>query len=69
VFIYLLTDTQALHIDYTFGRNIRENPYHVPVIRSRLIKALPPLVYDVYDEVVTALNELIPITEGNHLNN
>ena len=67
--VHLLTsDTQRLQVDYVLGRNIRENPYHIPIVRSHLTKALPLLVPEVYDEVVMACNELIPITEGKRLN-
>ena len=68
MFVRLLTDTQQLQIDYTLGRNIRENPYHIPIVRLRLTQALPLLVPEVYDEVVMACNEFIPITEGTFLN-
>ena len=64
----LLTDTQSLQVDYTFGPNIRENPYHIPLIRLRLTQELPLLVPEFYDEVVSACNDLIPITEGERLN-
>ena len=69
--LHLLTDTQQLQVDYTLGQNIRENPYHIPIVRLQLTKALPLLVPEVYDEVVMACNEFIPITEGkrpNHQN-
>lgn len=56
--------TQILQSDYTLGRNLRENPYHVPILRSQLTKALPLLVPEVHDEIVAACNEFIPITEG-----
>ena len=67
-FVRLLTDTQQLQFDYTIGVNVVKNPYHVPIVRLRLTQALPLLVPEVYDEVVMACNEFIPITEGNRLN-
>jgi hypothetical protein len=67
--LYICSPTsQALQIEHTFGLNIKENAYHVPLIRLRLTKALPILVPEVYDEVVAACNEYIPITEGNRPN-
>jgi len=54
---------ELLQIDYTLGVNIRENTYHVPIVRLQLTQALPVLVPEVYDEVVMAFNEFIPITE------
>jgi hypothetical protein len=68
VFVRLLTDTQLLQTDYTLGPSIRENPYHILIIRLQLTQALPLLVSEVYDEVVMACNEFIPITEGKRMN-
>ena len=64
-FVRLLTQTQFLQTDYTLGQNVTDNPYHLPIIRSQLTQALPLLVPEVHDEVVTACNEFIPITEGS----
>jgi hypothetical protein len=63
-FVRLLTHMQGLQTDYTLGPNITENPYHVSIVRSQLTQALPLLVPEVYDEVVMACNEFIPITQG-----
>jgi hypothetical protein len=52
-------------MDYTLGRNMADDPYHLPILRSQMTQALPLLVPEVYDEVVTACNEFIPITEGS----
>jgi hypothetical protein len=60
--------TQTLQTPYTLGTNVRENQYHIPIIRSQLTQSLPLLVPEVYDEVVTACNEFIPITNGMRLN-
>lgn len=49
------------------GPNITKDPYHVPIVRLQLNQALPLLVPEVYDEVVMACNEYIPITEGDRL--
>jgi len=52
-----------LQSHYTLGRNLSENPYHIPIVRSQLTQALPHLVPEVYDEVMTACNEFIPLTK------
>ena len=62
------THRQLFLFDYTLGLNFRENQNHIPIVRSQLTKALPLLVPEVYDEVVMACNECIPITEGKRLN-
>ncbi|KIM39012.1 hypothetical protein M413DRAFT_12344 [Hebeloma cylindrosporum] len=53
---------EALQTEYTVGGQINMNPYHVPIIRAQLTKALPQLMRDVHEEVVDAFNEFIPLT-------
>jgi hypothetical protein len=50
---------------YTVGPHIADNPYHVDVVRNQFKRALPDLMPEVFEEMVDALNEYIPITEGN----
>jgi hypothetical protein len=57
-----------MQLNYTIGPNVTKNPYHLPIIRSQLTQELPLLVPEVYDEVVMACNEFIPITKGKRLN-
>jgi hypothetical protein len=55
---------QLLQTRFTFGRHITENPFHVPIITTRLTKAIPGLVPDVFDEMVAACDEYLPAKEG-----
>ncbi|TCD62558.1 hypothetical protein EIP91_006736 [Steccherinum ochraceum] len=51
---------EVLHMDYTFGNEAHNNPYHIPIIRTSLTRNLGVLYPEVRDELVTASNELIP---------
>ena len=53
-----------MQVEYTVGEEMKENPYHIKILRTRLKHALPLLVPEVYDEVDNAFNELIPRTGG-----
>ncbi|KAJ3514733.1 hypothetical protein NLJ89_g2200 [Agrocybe chaxingu] len=44
------------------GKHISKNPYHVPIVRAQLTRALPRLVPGVYEEVVVAFKDFIPPT-------
>jgi hypothetical protein len=57
--------TQSIQLDYTMGPNIAKDLYHIPIVRGQLTQSLPLLVPEVYDEVIMACNELIPIKEGS----
>jgi hypothetical protein len=51
-------------MEYTIGRHIINNAYHIPLIRTQLTRVLPQLVPEVHEEVVDAFNEFIPPTGG-----
>ncbi|TCD62555.1 hypothetical protein EIP91_006733 [Steccherinum ochraceum] len=51
------------HVDYTFGQEVHSNPYHTPIIRTSLTRDLGVLYPEVRDELVTASNELIPVSD------
>ena len=53
-----------LQIDFTLGEHMRTNPYHIPILRSQLTRALPQLVPEIHEEIVDAFNEFIPLTSG-----
>lgn len=57
---------QTIQTDYTIGPHIGDNPYHVHIVRNQLKRALPNLTPEVYEEMVDAFSELIPVTEGNN---
>jgi hypothetical protein len=51
-------------MEYTFGRHMEKNTYHVPLIRAQLTRVLPQLVPAIHEEVVDTFNEFIPPTSG-----
>ena len=53
-----------IQTEFTIGEQINRNPYHLPLIRTQLTKALPQLMREVHEEVVDSFNEYIPLTSG-----
>ncbi|TFK45956.1 cytochrome P450 [Heliocybe sulcata] len=49
-----------LQITYTLGKNVHENGYHIPIVRSQLTKNLAVLFPEVRDEILAAFNDVIP---------
>jgi hypothetical protein len=45
-------------------RDVHLDPYHVAVVRVPLTRHLGICFPDIYDEVVTAFSDLIPVTNG-----
>ena len=45
---------------YTLGRASRDDPYHVDIIREKLMRSLTAVLPDVIDELSVAVPEYIP---------
>jgi hypothetical protein len=45
-------------------RDVHLDPYHVAVVRGLLTRHLGICFPDIYDEVVAAFSDLIPVTDG-----
>jgi septum formation topological specificity factor MinE len=56
--------TQSLQSRFTLNHHVMQNRIQVSIIRTRLTKETPGLVADVYDEVVEACNQYIPVKDG-----
>lgn len=54
---------QALQLSHTFGKELLDHGYHIPVIRSQLTRHLSPLFLDIHDEIVQSFNDLLPRTD------
>ncbi|KAK0205563.1 cytochrome P450 [Desarmillaria ectypa] len=50
-------------MDYSFGRFLRLDPYHLDVVRGALTRNIGNCFADVQDEIKAAFNDLIPMTE------
>lgn len=55
---------ESLNSRYTIGRTWIDDPYHVDIIRERLMRTLPVVLPDVLDELSLAVPAHIP-TKGN----
>ncbi|KAF9067174.1 cytochrome P450, partial [Rhodocollybia butyracea] len=55
---------EDMQTDYTLGPASRVNPYHVPVVRSPLTRALPARFHDLRDEIVASFADLVPAKES-----
>ena len=56
---------QFIQTEYTIDFLDKHDYYHVGVIRSNLIRNIPTIFKDVYDELLLALNDSIPtVSEG-----
>ena len=51
---------QFLQMRYTIGRASAEDPYHVEIIKDKLMRALPTVTPETIDELAVAIPELIP---------
>ncbi|KJA23965.1 hypothetical protein HYPSUDRAFT_39491 [Hypholoma sublateritium FD-334 SS-4] len=54
---------ESLQVNYTLGENVSSKPYHIPIVRAQLTRALPELVPEVIDEIQQAFGDVIPPTE------
>ncbi|KAF8833481.1 cytochrome P450 [Paxillus ammoniavirescens] len=55
---------ENLKVKYLFGHDVYHNPYHLPILRSRLIRNLGILYPDIRDEIVMAFEETLDL-RGN----
>ncbi|KAF9067154.1 cytochrome P450 [Rhodocollybia butyracea] len=56
--------SENMQTDYTIGKVVRVNTYHVPVVRSPLTRALPARFHDLRDEIVASFADLVPAKES-----
>ncbi|GBE89843.1 Ent-kaurene oxidase [Sparassis crispa] len=58
---------EMLHSEYTIGRDVSEDAYHIGVVRGQLTRNLSALLPDVIDEVGMAFEEHIPVNDEGWL--
>ncbi len=51
-------------MEYTIGRDVFADPYHINVVRSALTRNIAVRFEDVADEIQEAFHDNIPMTEG-----
>ncbi|KAF7792531.1 hypothetical protein EIP86_003572 [Pleurotus ostreatoroseus] len=49
-------------VKYIFSPAVRQNPYHIGIIRQQLTRSLAMLFPEIIDEIATAFEELVPCT-------
>ena len=52
---------QVLQLKYTLTRESINDPYHVEIIREKLMRTLSMVLPDVIDELATAVPDYIPV--------
>ena len=52
-----------MHFKHTTGRGAAEDPYHIEIIREKLMRTLPVVLPDVLDELTLAVPAFIPTSE------
>ncbi|OBZ73434.1 Ent-kaurene oxidase [Grifola frondosa] len=53
---------ELVQTQYTLGPSIRDNPYHIPVVRSQLTRNLAEIFPEVHDEIIASFTDAIPLT-------
>ncbi|CCM05809.1 uncharacterized protein FIBRA_08043 [Fibroporia radiculosa] len=60
VLSFLETGLETVQGDYTLGRAVHENPYHISLVRSQLTRSLSAIFPQMMDEISTAFEDTIP---------
>ncbi|KAF8503961.1 cytochrome P450, partial [Gautieria morchelliformis] len=55
---------ETLAISWTFGANLRADPYHLSIVKSQLTRNLGNLFPDLQEEIQLAFRDIIPPTEN-----
>ncbi|KAF5315413.1 hypothetical protein D9619_007343 [Psilocybe cf. subviscida] len=56
-------DEAAIQLKYTLGAETMEDPFHIPVVRTPLTRALAARFPEIKDEIIAAFNDNIPPTD------
>lgn len=59
---------QELQADYTFGPEVRHNPYHIGILHSQISRNIGVLCPEIRDEIITAFGDILHLRDtGEHL--
>ncbi len=53
-----------MQLKHTIGTDWIEDPYHIDIIKEKLLRSLPSILPDVIDEIKVAVSRHIP-TKGD----
>ena len=54
-----------MNFKHTTGRASLDDPYHVDIIREKLMRNLPAVLPDLLDELTAAIPDYIPTRDGS----
>ena len=54
-----------MQLRYTFDQSIILNQYHIPIVRTQLTRHITEEMSEIVDELGSALDDEIPLTNGN----
>ncbi|KAJ7620650.1 cytochrome P450 [Mycena polygramma] len=57
----VVANRDSLQMDFTMGREITDNSYHVDVVRSKLTRNLGKCFPDLHDEIICAFDEILAL--------
>ena len=60
----LLTFEQTVQADYTLGREVQQDAYHISIIRNTLTKNIGARFLEIMDEIMSSFGDVIPATDG-----
>ncbi|KAG9308976.1 cytochrome P450 [Chiua virens] len=58
----------AIQVTHTLGHEIHHNPYHIPIVRSRLTRNIGSLYPEITNEIITAFDDVFALN-GNDWKN
>ena len=53
-----------MHFKHITGRDLTDDPYHIDIIKEKLMRTLPAVLPDVLDELTSAVPTFIPTREN-----
>jgi cytochrome P450 len=56
--------SQTIQTDYTLGRELRLDTYHIPIVRTPLTRSLAVRFADIKDEITAAFGDIIPLNDN-----
>ncbi|PSS38083.1 hypothetical protein PHLCEN_2v63 [Hermanssonia centrifuga] len=54
---------KTLHTEWTLGRSLNHNRYHIPLVRGPLTRNIGALFPEIRDEIVAAFGDVIPVAD------
>lgn len=65
--LHVAHNSQSLQTEFTLGRAIADNPYHVPLVRAQLTRNIGSLFPEIREELSVAFTEAIPTPDTGEI--